>query len=110
MDALFSNEKGGSDVEQLGRALREARGTPGLADACRAYLEGVGPPSDARYIVCFLDAGDHDLILEGLRALEACREQGTLEATPGLRTQLRMLAQEPDDEVAEAAEDLLGAI
>ena len=52
----------------------------------------------------------HKLTKEDLRALEAAQDAGSLEATPGLRTQLRMLVEESDDEIAGMAEDLLEAI
>ena len=51
--------------------MRDARGTPGLADACRAYRDAVGLPADARHISCFLDAGDRELVVNGLEALAA---------------------------------------
>ena len=63
-----------------------------------------------RHISCFLDAGERELVLAGLAALRVCREAETLQMSAGLRTQLRMLAQDSDDEVAEAAEDLLEAL
>jgi hypothetical protein len=108
MDTLFAKGRGGAEGERLARAVREARGTPGLAVACRAYRDAVGAPSDAALVACFLDAGDPELALVGLEALRAAREAGRLELTPGLRTQLRMLAQDADDAVASAAEELLG--
>jgi hypothetical protein len=90
--------------------MRDARGTDGLADACRAYRDALGVPRDAALLALFLDCGDSALVVAGLEELlEAHREQ-TLTLTGGLRTQLRMLAQDPDDAVAEAAEDLLEEI
>jgi hypothetical protein len=108
IDSLFAKGKGGAEGERLARAAREARGTPGLAAACRAYRDAVGAPSDAALVACFLEAGDPELVGVGLEALRAAREAGHLEVTPGLRTQLRMLAQDADDAVATAAEELLG--
>src|SRR5690606_8625829 len=35
---------GGARGAQLAAAVRAAQGTPGLADACRAYLEALGAP------------------------------------------------------------------
>ncbi len=110
IDELFSVGRGGPEGERLARELLEARGTPGLADACRAYRDGVGAPAGAPEISCFLDAGDTELVLAGLEALSAACQAGSLRVTPGLRSQLRMLAQEPDDAVAEAAEELLERI
>lgn len=107
VDGLFAKGQGGAEGERLAVALRAARGTPGLAAACRAYRDAVGMPSDAALLVCFLDAGDPELAVAGMEALLASRGEGRLALTPGLRTQLRMLAESPDDAVASAAEDLL---
>jgi hypothetical protein len=106
IDGLFSGGQG-EQLEKLAQAMRDARGTPGLADACRAYRDAVGLPTNARHISCFLDADDRELIVDGLEALRRAHEAGELEVTAGLRTQLRMLAEDPDDEVAERAEELI---
>ena len=89
-------------------AVRAALGTPGLADACRAYLRELGPPTDPALLAAFLDAPDRELQLVGLRALGERRRSGELALTAGLRAQLRTLAEGLDDELAEAAEDALG--
>ena len=108
IDGMFGGRK--EEVEKSGRAMLDARGTPGLAAACRAFLEQAGPPVELRHVSCFLDAGEAELVLVGLQALEALHAEGALDATPGLRTQLRMLVEDPDDEVAGSAEDLLEAL
>ena len=110
IDALFAEKNGGAEGARLAHELLEARGTPGLADACRAYREGVGVPAKAPEISCFLDAGETQLVRAGLEALGAAWDAGALKITPGLRSQVRMLAQESDDAVAEAAEELLERI
>ena len=97
-------------IDERGRAMLDARGTPELPAACRAFLADAGSPSDLRYVSCFLDAAETDLVLVGLEALRAAQDAGALEATAGLRTQLRMLVEDPDDAVAGCAEDLLEAI
>lgn len=110
IDSLFAKGTGGAEGERLAQAVRDARGTPGLAAACRAYREAVGAPSDPSLVSCFLDAGEPELVLVGLAAARAAKAAGTLQATAGLRTQLRMLAQESDDAVASEAEELLDAL
>ena len=102
-DALFSKNASAG----LADAVFEARGTPGLADACRAYQAAAGPPTRVRLIGCFLDAGESEIELAGLEGARAARAAGSLEVTPGLRSRLRMLAEGPDDAVADAAEELL---
>ncbi len=54
----------------------------------------------------FLDSGDAELVVGGLEALQAVCEAGGFKASGGLRSQIRMLAEAPDDEVAELAETL----
>ncbi|HEY8155543.1 MAG TPA: hypothetical protein VII72_15560 [Myxococcota bacterium] len=110
LDALFVTGKGGAAGERLAREMREARGTPGLAAACRAYRDAVGLPDDLAQLSLFLDSGDPELVLAALGALAAARAGGTLQPTSGLRTQLRLLAQDADDAVAEAAEELLASL
>jgi hypothetical protein len=107
IDSAFAKGKGGAAGEQLAQAVRDARGTPGLAAACHAYRDGVGPPTEPAMIACFLDAGEAESVLCGLEGLRQAAASSKLVLTPGLRTQLRMLAQDPDDGVASAAEELL---
>jgi len=95
--------------EPLAAAVRTALGTPGLDDACRAYLEGMGTPSDPALVSAFLDARDRELQLAALRGLAATPSAGRPAPSAGLRAQLRTLAEGPDDELAEAAEALLAS-
>jgi hypothetical protein len=107
LDKLVFGDKGGGGEEPLAKALHDAHGTAGLADACRAYRDGLGLPTDASLLSIFLDAGDPALVCAALQEIAAGRERGDLEVTSGLRTQLRLLADDANDEVAESAEDLL---
>jgi len=110
LDGLFVTSKGGAAGERLAREMREARGTPALAGACRAYRDAVGLPEDPAQLSLFLDSGDPELVLAALAALRSAQAGGTLQPTSGLRTQLRMLTQDANDAVAEAAEELLEAL
>jgi len=99
--------KGGKSATPRGRladAVRDALGTPGLDDACRAYLAEVGPPADAALVAAFLDARDREIRLAALGALAG---ESRVALTPGLRSQLRVLAEGADDELAERAEEIL---
>jgi len=107
-DRVFSGGRK-AEVAKLAAAMRDALGTDGLAEACRAYHETAGPPSEASLISLFLDSGDREVILVGLDALTAARASGSIATTGGLRSQLRMLAEASDDEIAESAEGLLAA-
>lgn len=105
--ALFSKKPGGGQGEALTRAVRDAVGTPELTDACRAYRRELGIPEDPALVTLFLDARDSELLVAVLDTLAARADAGSLRASSGLRTQLRLLEQSPDDEVAARAEELL---
>jgi len=106
IDGLFESGSKGDRV-RLASAMRAAHGTPGLADACRAYHASCGLPGDPPLISLFLDAGEPELILLGYDALRAGGEAGAITLSGSLRSQLRILAEDPDDAVAEGAEVLL---
>lgn len=109
LDGMFSNERG-AEVEGLAAEVRAAHGTKGLAEACRSYREAVGYPSDAALLSMFLDCADAELVVGSLEALRAaCRSAG-FKASSGLRSQIRMLAEDANDEVAELAEELNGQL
>lgn len=98
---------GGATGARLAAAVRAAQGTPALADACRAYLVAIGPPAEPALLSAFLDAGECELQRSALVALADGIAAGRLALSPGLRAQVRMLAEGSDDELAEAAERVL---
>jgi hypothetical protein len=105
-DQLFAGGKGdgGSDEARL---VRDAHGTKELAAACRRYLEKRGTPDDASLAALFLDADAVDVQVAGLQALTHLHTAGGLSVSSGLRTQLRILSESPNDDVAYLAEELL---
>jgi hypothetical protein len=107
---MFVKGKGGAEGEKLARAMRDARGTPEFAAACRAYRDAVGVPKETAQLALFLDSGDPELVLAALAALRAAHTGGKLQASSGLRTQLRLLTQDANDAVAEDSEALLEAL
>ncbi len=107
LKGMFPSDRGGAEGRRLAKAMRDAHGTPGLADACREFRDSVGPPSEASHIRFFLDCGKRDLILGGLEALRTLLEAESTALTPGLRSQLRMLAEDRDNDVADLAEEIL---
>jgi hypothetical protein len=107
IDKIFVTSQGGAEGERLAKAMRDAHGTPGLADACRAFREAIGMPSEASLLALFLDTGDPDLVVRALKQLLEIHQRGELELSSGLSSQLRVLEQDFNDAVAEAAEDLL---
>lgn len=110
LDRMFSPDEGGEEGARLAKAVRDAHGSPDLAAACRAYLEALGAPRDAGLLALFLDAGEPQVVVAGLQALLAACSEERLEPTSGLRSQLRVLEGNFNDEVAEAAEELLEAL
>ena len=109
IDGIFS--KGSkADLERITTAMRDAHGTPGLADACRAYHQMAGLPDEPPLISLFLDTGEPELILVGFEALRIGHENGTVKVTGGLRSQLRILSEDANDAVAEGAEELLDVL
>lgn len=107
IDGMFSGGPGGEERDRLAKAMRDAHGTGGLAEACRAYREALGVPADPALLGLFLDSGACELVVQGLEGLLSAHQAGALQVGRGLRSQLEILSQEPDDAVAEAAEELL---
>jgi len=106
-EELFTDEKGGQAGKALANAVREAHGTKGLAAACLAYLEKVGPPATGELASIFLDAGEKSVSLPVLDELLRQKDAGGLELEGGLKRQVRLLDEDFDDEIASRAEDLL---
>ena len=108
-DSLFFVNQGGAAGARLATAMRDAHGTPELADACRAFLSDVGLPKDPSLLSLFLDTGDTELVVMALEALLETKNAGGLEVSSGLRVQLRVLGQDSDDTIAGISEELLEA-
>lgn len=106
-EELFTDEKGGQAGKALAQAVRDAHGTRELAGACHAYLEKVGPPASIELASIFLDAGDKTISVPTLDELLRQKSQGKLELEGGLKRQIRLLAEDFDDDLASRAEDLL---
>ena len=106
LDELFS-KPGDSKSGKLSAAVRAAHGSPRLAEACRAHVDAVGYPADATLLGMFLDAGDAQVVAGALEALAAGIDAESIKLTAGLRSQIRMLAEDSDDGVATRAEELV---
>jgi len=106
-DSLFTDEAGGEEGKELADAVRAAHGTPELTAACRAYVDGVGPPGSIAMISIFLDADEKDLRVSALDELLRLKEAGDLELDGGLKRQVRILSEDFDDDLASRAEDIL---
>lgn len=107
LDAMFSTGEGGARGEELATAMREAHGSPALAEACRAYLAEIGVPADGELLGMFLDAGDAALTAAALEATLARVREGAAELSKGLRRQIETLAEGFDANTADLAEEIL---
>jgi hypothetical protein len=106
-ETVFTSEKGGAEGAALAKAVRDTHGTPDLEQACRDYVAALGVPTSTDLLSIFLDSRQPDLIVPALEALYEQKRAGMLEISGGLKSQLRMLAHEPDDDIAGLSEDLL---
>ena len=111
VDKIFAPGGDSGEAEPLAKAVRDAHGTSGLVAACREYVATAGVPRDPDLLAIFLDCGEPELVVQALEALLALRREGHLdEVSKGLRSQLRVLAQDFNDSIAEAAEDLVAEL
>ena len=108
LDGLFQAESAGSP-DAL-KELRDAHGTPEFTKLCIAYRKHHDMPGDLAILTLFLDARDADTVVAALEKLRLLASDGKLSSSSSLRTQLRLLAEDSNDEVAEAAEELLDCI
>jgi hypothetical protein len=110
VDKIFTAAPGGAEGEVLAKAVQDAHGSPQLVEACLAYRDSLGMPTDSSLLTVFLDADDSQLVVATLDHMLELQKAGSLEATSGLKAQLRVLVQSFDDHIAGAAEDLQGVI
>jgi hypothetical protein len=110
IDGLFSKRTVGARGEALACEVRDAHGTDRLAAACRSYRESLGYPDEAALLGLFLDAVDAELVVGSLAHLCDLLDGNRLRVKPGMRSQLRTLALDSDDDVAEAAEQALARL
>jgi hypothetical protein len=106
-DSLFGAEPGGAEGTALASAVRDRHGSAESVESCRAYVAGVGLPKSVDLLSIFIDTGEAELMVPALDRLLALKGAGQLEITRGLKSQLRLLADSPDDEIAGLSEDLL---
>lgn len=106
-EAVFSEEGAGEQGDELAKAVRAAHGTPELGEACHAFVAEVGMPRSVDLLQIFIDTGDSALMVPALEALLERKESGALELSAGLKSQLRTLSEDPDDDIAGLSEDLL---
>ena len=55
----------------------------------------------------FLDSNEPELVVDALEAILALKKQGEVEVTKGMLSQLRVLAEDFNNDIAEVAEEIL---
>jgi len=106
-ESIFSEEGVGERGDELAKVIRAAHGSAELPDACHAFVLEVGLPKSVDLLQIFLDTADATLMVPALEALLARKQAGELEVSSGLRSQLRILSEDPNDDIAGLSEDLL---
>jgi len=110
IDKLFSATGGGAEAEALVKRLRDAHGTPELPEVCRSFKAEVGLPSDVSLLSIFLDSNDPELVVDALEAILILQKEGTVELGKGVLSQLRILAEDFNNSIAEVAEEILAGL
>jgi hypothetical protein len=107
IDKLFSVSGGGAEADALVKRLRDAHGTPELPDVCRSFRDEVGLPGDVSLLSIFLDSNEPELVVGALEAILALKREGNVELGKGVQSQLRVLAEDFNNDIAEVAEEIL---
>ncbi len=107
IDKLFSGSEGGQEGEALARAIRDAHGSSELDAACQAYRESLGLPRQLELLSIFLDCKETELVVTALEALLVLQNEGDTSLSRGIQSQIRVLAQSFENDVAEVAEEIL---
>ncbi len=107
IDKLFATTGGGAESDALVKRLRDAHGTPELPDVCRSFRDEVGLPRDISLLSIFLDSNEPELVVDALEAILALNKEGEVEMSKGMLSQLRVLAEDFNNDIAEVAEEIL---
>ncbi|MCP4038693.1 MAG: hypothetical protein GY733_17265 [bacterium] len=107
IDKLFTSTGMSAEAEALLKRVRDAHGSSDLAEACRAFREELGMPRELDLLSIFLDSGEAEIVVEALETLLALVEHADVELGKGVQSQLRILAQDFNNDIAEVAEDIL---
>ena len=67
-------------------------------------------PDDPALLSLFLDADDPEIVAEAIRKLGERHASGEVQISRGIKSQLRVLEQSTDDDVAYEAEELLARL
>lgn len=110
IDKLFSSTGRSAEADALVKQLRDAHGTPELADVCRTFRDEVGMPRETALLSIFLDCNEPELVVAALSTLLMLLDQDGIELGKGIQSQLRVLSQDFNNDIAEVAEDILAKL
>jgi hypothetical protein len=107
IDKLFTSTGRSAEAEALIKSLRDAHGTPELPEVCRSFRDQLGMPDDPALLSIFLDSNDPEFMVAALETLVTLLGSNEVELGKGIQSQLRVLAQDFNNDVAEIAEEIL---
>ena len=70
----------------------------------------MGLPRETALLSIFLDCNEPELVVDALSTLFALLEQEEIELGKGVQSQLRVLSQDFNNDIAEVAEDILAKL
>ncbi len=107
IDKLFTSTGRSAEAESLIKQLRDAHGTPELPEVCRTFRDELGMPREAPLLSIFLDSNEAEFVIAALETLSTLQGENEIELGKGIQSQLRVLAQDFNNEIAEIAEEIL---
>ena len=107
IDKLFTSTGRSAEAEALVKSLRDAHGTPELPEVCRSFRDQLGMPDDTTLLSIFLDSNEPEFMVAALETLVTLLGSNEIELSKGIQSQLRVLAQDFNNDVAEIAEEIL---
>lgn len=110
LDKLFTSSGRNAEADAMVKGLRDAHGTPELAEICKTFREQLGMPREIALLSIFLDANAPELVVESLETVLALLNVEEIELSKGVQSQIRVLSQDFNNDIAEVAEDILERI
>ena len=110
LDSLFTASGRSEEAEALVKRLRDSHGTPELAEVCRTFREELGMPREIALLSIFLDSQEAPLVVEALKTMLLLAGEGDAEFSKGVQSQVRVLSQDFNNDIAEVAEDILAKL
>jgi hypothetical protein len=107
IDKLFTSSGASAESEALVKNLRDAHGTPELPEVCRLFRSELGMPREPALLSIFLDSNEPELVVSALQTIESLLAEDSIELGKGIQSQLRVLAQDFNNDIAEIAEEIL---